>query len=82
MVVVHFRLGEAAVPVRFVRLEVFNVGEAVVQFLVAAVIGFVVLVVVVMLLLVRSVGGFWAQLVVEFVVCRVDGCRFQSGYYG
>lgn len=30
MVVVHFRFGQATVSVRFVRLEVFNVGKTVV----------------------------------------------------
>lgn len=76
MVVVHFRFGEAAVPVRLVRLVVLDVGEAVVQLLVVPMVGFVVFVV----LFVRYVGGFWAQIVVEFVLGDVDGRGFQSGW--
>lgn len=79
MVVVHFRFGEAAVPVRLVRLVVLDVGEAVVQLLVVPMVGFVVLV-----LFVRRVRrGVWAQIVVELVLFEsVGGLWFQSRYRG
>lgn len=81
MVVVHFRLGQAAVPVRFVRLEVLNVGKAVVQLRVV-VIGFVVLfllVAVVVAIGIITIIGV-VMVLVEFVLGHgLDGRWFQRG---
>lgn len=68
-------------PVRFVRLVVLNVGEAVVQILVLVVFGFVVFVLV-SLVGFRSVGVgvFWVGILVQFVLGYVDGRRFQGGH--
>lgn len=73
MVVVHFGFGEAAVPVRLVRLEVFNVGEAVVQVFVLMIcfVGFVIVAV-------QSINRFWFQSMLEFVFDNVDGRRIRS----
>lgn len=73
---VHFRFGQAAVPVRFVRLEVFNVGKAVVQLRVV-VIGFVVLFLVAVLTVIGTFIISVVMVLVEFVLGHgLDGGWF------
>lgn len=76
MVVVHFRFGQTAVSVRFVRLKVFNVGKTVVQ-LQVVVIGFVVLFFVAVVMIIGVLIISVVMVLVEFVFgYGLDGCCF------
>lgn len=73
---VNFRFGQAAVSVRFVRLEVFNVGKTVVQLRVV-VIGFVVLFLVAVLTVIGTFILSVVMVLVEFVLGHgLDGRWF------